>query len=68
LEDQLTEIQHNHHHEIISTTHVHIDHDRCLEVILLKGSVGQIRAIAKQLSTPKGVQHSKLDITSTEHA
>jgi CopG family nickel-responsive transcriptional regulator len=68
LEDQLTEIQHRHHHEIISTTHVHIDHDRCLEVILLKGTVGRIRAIAKQLSNPKGVQHSKFDITSTEHA
>lgn len=67
LEDQLTEIQHHHHHQIISTTHVHIDHDRCLEVILLKGPVGLIRKIANELSNPKGVKHSKLDITSTEH-
>jgi CopG family nickel-responsive transcriptional regulator len=65
LQEHLTEIQHNHHHEIISTTHVHIDHDRCLEVILLKGKVGSLRQIATELSTPKGVQHSKLIITST---
>jgi len=67
LQEHLTEVQHEHHHEIISTTHVHIDHDRCLEVILVKGKVGVIRQIATELSTPKGIQHSKLIITSTGH-
>ena len=65
LQDHLTKLQHDHHHEIISTTHVHIDHDQCLEVVLLKGRVGLIKKIANGLSTPRGIHHSKLIITSS---
>ena len=37
LTDKLNDIQHGFHENIISTSHVHLDHDNCLEVILLKG-------------------------------
>ena len=65
VEKKLTEIQHHHHYTIISTTHVHVDHDNCLEVILLKGPVGEVRTVASSLSIIKGVTHSKLTLTST---
>ena len=68
LQDHLTDMQHDHHGEVISTTHVHIDHHRCLEVILLKGKVGLIKKIATSLSSPKGIFYSRLVITTAEKA
>ena len=67
LEEHLTEIQHHHFHDIISTPHVHIDHDRCLEVILIRGTIAQIRDIARRLSSSSGIQHRNLVIASTDH-
>ncbi len=64
LSDRLTDIQHDHHDLIISSTHVHLDHDNCLEVILLKGRAGQIRSIADKLIAIKGVKHGQLYLTS----
>jgi CopG family transcriptional regulator, nickel-responsive regulator len=67
VEKKLTEVQHLHHHTIISATHVHVDHDNCLEVILLKGTVKEVRTLASSLSIIKGVKHGKLTLTSTLH-
>ena len=67
LEDRLTAIQHDHHHSIITATHVHIDHDNCLEVILLRGRAGTLREIASDLTGLKGIHHSKFQLTSAEH-
>ena len=64
VEKKLTHIQHRHHHAIISTTHVHVDHDNCLEVVLLKGTVRDIRTLGSALSIIKGVQHSSLALTT----
>jgi CopG family nickel-responsive transcriptional regulator len=66
LEEKLTDLQHRHYTAIIATTHVHVDHDNCLEVILLRGKVGFLRKITSSLSSLKGVKHSKLVLTSTE--
>lgn len=65
LEDHLTGLQHDHHEMIIATTHVHLDHHNCLEVILLRGTVGKIRDIGAALASFKGVKHSSLSLTST---
>ena len=66
LEEHLTNVQHDHHQNVITTTHVHVDHDNCLEVILLKGTVTILKQIALSLSSMKGVQHTKLTLTSTQ--
>ena len=66
LEERLTELQHQHHTSVIAATHVHVDHDNCLEVVLLKGKVGTMQHIANSLSSLKGVKHSKLVLTTTE--
>jgi CopG family nickel-responsive transcriptional regulator len=61
----LTEIQHDHHQVIVSTLHVHLDHDNCLEVLAVRGNAGVIKRIADELIAAKGVKHGKLTVTST---
>lgn len=65
LSDKLTEMQHHHYHHILSTMHVHLDHDHCLEVLVLRGQSGQVRKIAEALISTKGVKHGRLTITAT---
>jgi len=61
----LTDIQHDHHDVIISTLHVHLDHDNCLEVLAVRGKAGTIKKIADELIAAKGVKHGKLTVTSS---
>ena len=65
LNEKLTAIQHDFHHSILSTLHVHLDHDHCLEVIVLRGKSGAVRKIADTLISAKGVKHGRLTITSS---
>jgi CopG family transcriptional regulator, nickel-responsive regulator len=64
LQDRLIDIQHDHTDNMISTTHVHIDHHNCLEVLLLRGPVGTIRGLSNALAGLKGVKHSRLALTT----
>jgi len=64
LEKSLANIQHEYFKNIISTSHVHIDHDNCFEVILLRGKVGEIKSIADRMLSMKGVKHGKLTLTT----
>lgn len=66
LQDRLIAVQHDHGDSIISTTHVHIDHHNCLEVILLRGKVGAMRRMSDLLGGFKGVKHSHLTLTAVE--
>jgi CopG family nickel-responsive transcriptional regulator len=52
----LTSLQHEYGESIICTTHVHVDHHHCLECIVLKGDVGQIRRFVEALASLKGVK------------
>lgn len=65
LQEHLTEHQHQHHDSVISTMHVHLDHDNCLEVLAIKGRVKEIKKLADDLISFKGVKHGKLVMTST---
>ncbi len=64
LSDKLLEMQHAHHDAILSTLHVHLDHDNCLEVLLIKGTAQDVTTLADTLISTKGVKHGKLSITS----
>lgn len=64
LQDRLIAVQHDHADSIISTTHVHVDHHNCLEVILLRGMVSTMRLMSEQLGSMKGVKHSHLTLTT----
>jgi CopG family nickel-responsive transcriptional regulator len=65
LNEKLTDLQHLNFHNILSTMHVHLDHDNCLEVLVVKGKAGAVKKIADALISTKGVKHGRLTITST---
>jgi CopG family nickel-responsive transcriptional regulator len=65
LTDKLTEIQHRYHHLVLSGLHVHLDHDHCLEVLVVRGKGSAIKKIADTLIALKGVKHGKLAMTTT---
>ena len=65
LSELLLELQHRYHHLIVSTMHVHLAHDHCLEVLLIKGPAAETREVAGRLLGVKGVKHGKLTVTTT---
>ena len=65
LSEKLTGIQHDFHHSILSTLHVHLDHDNCLEVLVLRGRASEVRKVADALISTKGVKHGRLTMTSS---
>jgi len=64
LVENLTEIQHEAGPIIQSSLHVHLDHDNCLEVIVLRGEGQDVRKAAEKMMSLKGVKHVKLTTTS----
>jgi CopG family nickel-responsive transcriptional regulator len=64
LTDNLTEIQHDYGDIIKSSMHVHLDHDNCLEVIVLRGEGQEVKKAAEKMMALKGVKHVKLTTTS----
>ncbi|MGI8989361.1 MAG: nickel-responsive transcriptional regulator NikR [Bryobacteraceae bacterium] len=65
LNDKLTDLQHDHHRVILSTLHVHLDHDNCLEVLVMRGKAKGVQKIADALISTKGVKHGRLTITTS---
>jgi CopG family nickel-responsive transcriptional regulator len=65
LSERLNEMQHQAFHNVLSTLHVHLDHDHCLEVMVLKGKASAVRKIADALISTKGVKHGRLTIATT---
>ncbi|MDZ4165283.1 MAG: nickel-responsive transcriptional regulator NikR [Smithellaceae bacterium] len=65
LTDTLTDLQHRYFHNIISTTHIHMDKHNCLEVLIARGRGNEIRSIAELLIGARGVKHGKFTLTST---
>jgi len=61
----LTDLQHQFHGAICSSTHVHLDEHNCLEVIIVKGTGQEVQAVADRLISTRGVKHGKLVCTST---
>lgn len=64
LSRKLTERQHDAHDAIVATLHVHLDHHNCLETLVLKGKAGQLRTLADQLRSIRGVTHGTFSITA----
>jgi CopG family nickel-responsive transcriptional regulator len=65
LNEKLTGIQHDFHRSILSTLHVHLDHDNCLEVLVLRGKASEVRKVADALISTKGVKHGRLTMTTS---
>jgi CopG family nickel-responsive transcriptional regulator len=65
LQDKLTEIQHEYHHDVVSTTHIHLNHDDCLEVIIARGKASRVKSLAERLIAIRGVKDGALSMSST---
>jgi CopG family nickel-responsive transcriptional regulator len=62
---RLTDLQHDCHDAIISTQHIHLDHDNCLEIVAVRGKPAVIDAIVKRLKSVKGMKHGSLAAGTT---
>ena len=62
LSERLTALQHEHHDLTVSAMHMHLDHDHCLESVILKGRAANVIAFADVLMAESGVKHGKLNI------
>ncbi|WP_029350734.1 nickel-responsive transcriptional regulator NikR [Bosea sp. 117] len=69
LARRLTEVQHGHHDLAVASLHVHLDHDTCLEVAVLRGPTAQVKALADSVTTQRGVRYGHLHLLpeSGEH-
>ena len=66
LAEELISAQHDWEGTILATTHVHLDHDNCLEVIIMKGRSGELQHFADRTLSLRGVKHGQLVMTTTE--
>ncbi|MBL8551562.1 MAG: nickel-responsive transcriptional regulator NikR [Hyphomonadaceae bacterium] len=62
LANRLTHAQHDHHELMISTMHVHLDHETCLEVALMRGRYPAVQEFADAVSSQRGVKHAHLHV------
>jgi len=68
ISEKLTELQHAHHELVVSTSHAHLDHESCLEVLIVHGKSAAVEQFADRLIGLKGVQHGRLVMTVPAHA
>jgi CopG family nickel-responsive transcriptional regulator len=66
LPEKLTDLQHASHAIVISTLHAHLDHENCLEVVVLRGKSKDVQTLADRLISTKGVQHGRLVMSSPQ--
>ena len=64
LDEALIGAQHEHASVIYSSMHVHLSERDCLEAIAVKGEAKEIRRLAQELKTKRGVKQVKLSIVS----
>ncbi len=73
LASRVTSVQHDHHDLTLSSMHVHMDHDNCLEVVILRGTIQGVKKFANLVMATRGVRHGKLhmvpvEITEQQHS
>jgi CopG family nickel-responsive transcriptional regulator len=62
LARRLTQVQHGHHDLAVASLHVHLHHDTCLEVAVLRGPIAEVKALADSVTTQRGVRYGHLHI------
>lgn len=66
LAERVTGHQHDHHDLVVSSMHVHLDHDNCMETVVLRGPTVAVRQLADQLCAERGVRHGALNLVPVE--
>lgn len=60
---RITDLQHDNQKVIISTQHIHLDHDNCLEIVAVRGRSRDVQKLADALKSLKGIKHAAVSIT-----
>jgi CopG family transcriptional regulator, nickel-responsive regulator len=70
LSNRITQLQHDHHDVAVAAQHVHLDHDNCIETVILRGSIADVRTCADAIISQTGVRHGYVHIipAHTQHA
>ena len=66
LAERLTSLQHGQHDLTLATLHAHLDHENCLESVLLRGPTAAVRSFADALIAERGVRHGQLNLIDVE--
>jgi CopG family nickel-responsive transcriptional regulator len=66
LAERLTAAQHEHHSLVVATTHLHLDHEHCLENVFLKGPTAAVRAFADSVRAERGVAYGQINLITVE--
>jgi CopG family nickel-responsive transcriptional regulator len=66
LMERITALQHEHHELTVSTLHAHLDHDHCLETVILRGPTQAVQRFAEGVCAQRGVHHGKLNLIGLE--
>jgi CopG family transcriptional regulator, nickel-responsive regulator len=66
LAERLTNLQHEHHQLVLSAMHVHLDHDNCMETLILRGATRQVSTFANLLMAESEVRHGRLNVVPVE--
>ncbi|MCX7239293.1 MAG: nickel-responsive transcriptional regulator NikR [Burkholderiales bacterium] len=64
LAERLTGLQHQRHDLTVASMHSHLDHDNCMESVILKGPTADVRQFADALMAQRGVRHGKLNVVA----
>ena len=66
LAERLTALQHDRHDLTVAAMHSHLDHENCLESVIIKGLTAEVRRFAEALMAERGVRHGQLNVISLE--
>ncbi|MBY0575820.1 MAG: nickel-responsive transcriptional regulator NikR [Gallionellaceae bacterium] len=66
LAERLTELQHHHHDLVVASTHVHLDHENCLETVMLRGKTDVVRRFADTMIAERGVRHGQINLVPVD--
>ncbi|MFO7657455.1 MAG: nickel-responsive transcriptional regulator NikR [Bacteroidales bacterium] len=66
INKKLNDLQHDYHQCILSSQHIHLNHDMCLETIAVKGKAQELTELADKIISLKGIYHGKLVMSKAE--
>lgn len=66
LAERLTSLQHAHHNLCVSTMHAHLDHENCIESVILRGPTKEVRRFAEAISAERGVRHGSINLVPVD--
>ncbi len=68
LAQRLTGLQHEHHDLVVASMHSHLDHENCIETLILRGATAEVRRFADALVAESGVRHGQLNLVALKAA